>query len=111
MDIEVEKIKILGRMEEAIREDRERFFKVADTIRFQPKYTEYLTELETLCQWFRDVTKLTNFPNIDWPPKLPEWFPKVPFASSFKKDEYLDNELNRLENEMAMIKQQERLNL
>lgn len=104
MDIEAEKKKILEQMEEAIREDRERFFKVADSIHFQPKYAEHLTELETLCQWFRDVTALSDFPNINWSPELPSWFPNVPFASSFKKDEFLNNELSKLEDRTKATK-------
>lgn len=72
--------------EEAFKEDRERFFKVADTLDKQPKYQEHIDELEQLKQKWRDITEETDFPNITHPLQLPNWFPKVYFASGFEKD-------------------------
>lgn len=83
------------RMDMAIKEDRERFFKVADTLHLQPKYAVHLAELETLKQTWRDVTTLPDYPNITHPMPLPEWFPKVHFASRWEKDEYIEKTLER----------------
>lgn len=82
--------------EEAFNEDRERFFKVADTLDKQPKYEEHLEELEQLKQKWRDAPDDKNFPNITHPIELPEWFPKVYFASNFKKDEFEENFINEM---------------
>jgi len=76
------------RMDLAAKQDRERFFKVADTLHMQPKYAEHLAELDTLKQQWRDMTALPDYPNINWPLALPEWFPKVHFASCWEKDEF-----------------------
>lgn len=77
---------ILDRMVEASKEDRERFFAVADTLYLQPKYKEKLEELEEIKQQWRDITKIADYPNIDFPLTLPEWFPKIHFASKWDKD-------------------------
>lgn len=87
------KEKILKQMDEAFREDRERFFKVADTLLFQPKYKEHLEEIEQLKQQWRDAPELEGYPNINHPMTLPEWFPKVPFASSWEKDTFLEEQV------------------
>jgi hypothetical protein len=84
---------IRARMDEAAREDRERFFKVADTIHLQPRYSERLAELETVKQTFRDLPQSPDWPNVDWPPPLPSWFPTVHFASRWEKDTYIAQEL------------------
>jgi len=84
---------ILHNMDLAAKEDRERFFAVADTLHLQPKYSAHLTELEAIKQAWRDMTALPDYPNIDWPMALPEWFPKVPFASSWKKDIFIEETL------------------
>lgn len=84
-------------MDEAIKEDRERFFIVADTLQFQPKYKEQLEELEQIKQEWRDMTRQTNYPHIKWPLKLPNWFPDVKFASYWNED-YLQNTLQENEN-------------
>ncbi len=86
---------ILKRMDVAFRQDRERFFKVADTIHLQPKYAEHLEELETLKQTWRDIPQQKGYPNITHPLPLPEWFPKVNFASCWKKDIYIEQCLAR----------------
>ena len=78
-------------MDVAAKQDRERFFKVADTLHLQPKYAAHLSELETLKQGFRNMTALPDYPNIDWPPALPEWFPAVHFASGWEKDVYIES--------------------
>lgn len=81
----------------AIKEDRERFFKKADVyvITNNRGLTEtQIAELEVLRGQFRDVTSLEGFPDIDWPIKLPEWFPNPYFASSFKKGD-MQNELDK----------------
>lgn len=106
-DIEKERQEFLNLMAEAIREDRDRFFRVADALNFQPKYQPYLEELETIKQWFRDLPQQPDFPNIDWSPVLPEWFPKIPFASSFKKDAFIEEELKRKKEEFDVLKQLE----
>lgn len=72
---------IIQRMILATKQDRERFFKVADTIHLQPKYKEHLEELEVIKQAWRDMTKLPSYPEIKFPLELPSWFPKVNFAS------------------------------
>lgn len=77
---------LLKQMDEAIREGREQFFKVADTIHLQPKYADKLEELEAIKQQWRDITLLEGYPEIDFPLTLPEWFPKVKFYSHFKAD-------------------------
>lgn len=80
------------RMIDAAKEDRERFFKVADTLVLQPKYKEKLEAIEELKQYWRDMTNLIDFPNVDFPFKLPEWFPSVHFASCWGKDVYINEQ-------------------
>lgn len=91
----MEKEKILKRMDLAIKQDRERFFKVADTMHLQPKYAIWHDDIENLKQQWRDVTKQNDYPNITHPIYLPKWFPTVNFASSFEKDKYLQEALER----------------
>lgn len=81
---------VIKNMDEAFREDRERFFKVADSLALQPKYKEHLEELETLKQTWRDIPATEGYPNIDHPMKLPDWFPTVHFASSWQKDKFIE---------------------
>lgn len=76
---------IILRMDLAAKEDRERFFKVADGMMFQPKYKDKLIELEEVKQQWRDMTLIKNWPDIDWPMTLPSWFPKIRFASCWQK--------------------------
>lgn len=83
---------ILKRMDEAFREDRERFFKVADTLHLQPKYAEHLEELEALKQTWRDIPQQENYPNFAHPISLPDWLPHIPFASRWDVD-YLEKTL------------------
>lgn len=85
---------ILDRMVEASKEDRERFFAVADTLQFQPKYKDKLTDIETIKQQWRDMTDIPNYPQIKFPLELPAWFPKVHFASCWNTD-YLENTLKQ----------------
>lgn len=77
---------LIERMIVASKQDRERFFKVADTIHLQPKYAEHLEELELLKQQWRDMTDLPNYPEIKFPLDLPDWFPQVKFASKWNED-------------------------
>lgn len=79
-------------MDEAAREDRERFFAVADAMTFQPKYRERQGELEAVKQQWRDMTALPGYPCIVWPMALPEWFPTVHFASNWGEG-YLEKTL------------------
>lgn len=88
---------LLKRMDEAFKEDRERFFKVADTLALQPKYAEHKDEIEELKQRWRDIPQEEGYPNFTHPMPLPDWFPKVPFASSWEKDSYIEQELNQEE--------------
>lgn len=88
---------ILKEMELAFKQDRERFFRVADTLHFQPKYQEHLEELEKLKQIWRDLPQQEFFPNFTHPIKLPEWFPKINFASSWEKDVYIEERLKQQE--------------
>lgn len=37
---------VITRMTQASKEDRERFFAIADTLAFQPKYQDHLIEIE-----------------------------------------------------------------
>jgi hypothetical protein len=80
---------IRSRMNEAAREDRERFFRVADTIHLQPRHAEHIAELEIIKQAFRDLPQSPDWPNVDWPPALPSWFPTVHFASRWEKNTYI----------------------
>ena len=91
---------ILIKMDIAIRQDRERFFKVADTIHLQPKYSDKLEELEVIKQQWRDITLLEIYPEIQFPLVLPEWFPKVKFMSSWGEN-YVDETLQK-QNELKM---------
>lgn len=97
-DIAIEEVKItkeelFQRMDTAFKQDRERFFKVADTLHLQPKYAPYLEELEELKQKWRDIPQQEDYPNINHPMELPEWFPKVFFASRWEKDKYIEKHL------------------
>ena len=87
------KEQLLKRMDEAFRQDRERFFQVADALQFQPKYAEKMDELNDLKQEWRDIPQQDGYPNISHPVPLPEWFPPVHFASSWEKDIYLEENL------------------
>ena len=87
--------KVLHRMDVAFREDRERFFKIADTLHLQPKYQNYLEELEILKQTWRDIPQQDGYPNFTHPISMPYWFPKVSFASRWEKDKYIEQELQR----------------
>lgn len=87
---------LLERMDMAAKEDRARFFAVADTIHLQPKYAEHLEELETVKQQWRDMTAIENYPKIAFPLQLPAWFPKVPFKSKWNVD-YYDKEVEAYE--------------
>lgn len=83
---ELTRDEILVQMDLAAKQDRERLFAVTDGMRNQPKYADYLTELETVCQQWRDMTDLENWPEVAWPLELPEWFPEVKFASCWVAD-------------------------
>jgi hypothetical protein len=74
----------LQQMDIAIREDRERFFKIADTLHLQPKWADKAEELESLKQQWRDVTTQEGYPDVTHPLPLPDWFPAVNFASRFE---------------------------
>lgn len=87
-----EEQKIVDRMDEAAREDRDRFFAVADTLTFQPKYKAREAEIEEIKQQWRDMTDLPDYPHIHWPMALPDWFPVVKFASRWEPD-YLETTL------------------
>lgn len=88
---------ILNQMKLAIQQDRERFFKIADTLHLQPKYADKVAsgELEAVKQQWRDMTTLPDYPNITFPLHLPEWFPKVHFASNWVKDKHLEEMLKK----------------
>lgn len=88
---------IIERMMLASKQDRERFFKVADTIHLQPRYANYLSELEVIKQQWRDMTSLPNYPEIKFPLELPYWFPEVRFASNWDTD-YVEKTLARFNN-------------
>ena len=91
--------KTIERMSIAFHEDRYRLFKVIDGMRFQPKYSEHIQDLEILDQVWRDIPQGANFPNITHPAPLPEWFAeKVPFFSRWEEDVYLQKALKPLEN-------------
>ena len=95
------KEQILKQMDLAFKQDRERFFKVADTLHLQPKYAGYLSELEILKQTWRDIPQQPNYPEIKHPMELPVWFPKVNFVSKWDED-YADKTLARqIERELA----------
>lgn len=88
------KEKIIKEMDLAFKQDRERFFKVADILHLQPKYKDHLEELEELKQVWRDIPQQYDYPNFTHPIPLPEWFPKVNFASCWEKDKYIEEQLN-----------------
>lgn len=73
-------------MDLAAKEDRERLFVVTDGMWRQPKYADYLTQLEEVCQQWRDMTDLENWPEVAWPLALPDWMPTVKFASGWEAD-------------------------
>lgn len=85
---------ILRQMDNAFREDRARFFNVADTLHLQPKYAQYLEELESLKQTWRDIPQQDGYPNFTHPIEMPSWFPRVPFASAWQKDVFIEQKLN-----------------
>lgn len=87
------------RMDKAAREDRARFFIVADAIHLQPKYAEHLQELEEIKQQWRDMTALPDYPKMAFPLALPEWFPKVEFKSKWD-EEYYDREVEEYERNL-----------
>lgn len=91
---------ILARMDEAAKEDRERFFAIADTLHLQPKYHDRLEELEAEKQRWRDMTAMPEYPQIKWPMELPDWFPPVKFASLWDLD-YLEKTLAAQDREAA----------
>lgn len=76
----------LVQMDLAAKQDRDRLFAITDGMRYQPKYTDYLTELEEVCQQWRNMTDLENWPEVAWPLELPDWFPTVKFASCWDAD-------------------------
>jgi hypothetical protein len=84
---------ILKEMDLAFKQDRDRFFKVADSLYLQPKYKEHLEELEELKQIWRDIPQQDDYPNFTHPVPLPEWFPKVKFASCWEKDKFIEEEV------------------
>lgn len=93
------KEQILQEMDKAFREDRERFFKVADSMSFQAKYDTHKEEIEELKQKFRDAPQKEGYPNINHPMVMPYWFPKVNFASSWEKDIFIEEQLRMNEEE------------
>lgn len=82
----------LVRMDLAAKQDRERLFKVTDGMRYQPKYAAYLTELEALCETWRNMTELENWPEVAWPLELPAWMPAVKFASCWDGEYAVETE-------------------
>lgn len=80
------KEEVLKILDLAIRQDRERFFRLADPLIFQPKYKEHLDEIEKIKQQWRDLTKLPDYPNIDFPPSLPDWYPEWQFMTIIKDE-------------------------
>ena len=88
------------RMAEAFREDRERLFKVIDSMRNQPKYADRLSEIESIANTWRDIPQGEDFPNVTHPAPLPEWFPKVKFFSRWEKDVYIEKTLERQQKEL-----------
>jgi hypothetical protein len=86
-------------MIQAIKEDRERFFKKADVYVFTNNRgltDKQIVELEELRNKFRDITTLPNYPDINWPPSLPDWFPNPFFASCWKSG-YLQKMTEKIE--------------
>ena len=90
-------LEIRENMAQAFREDRERLFKVIDSMRPQPRFADKLTEIEAVAQEWRDKPSLLDFPNIDHPTALPIYFPSPHFASSWVKDEYIQKMLESVE--------------
>ena len=89
----MEREQVIMRMDEAFREDRERFFKVADALMYVPKFRDRQKEIEELKQVWRDIPQMEGYPNFTHPIALPEWFPKVHFASSWEKDSFIEQEI------------------
>ena len=85
---------ILKEMDLAFKQDRERFFRVADVLHLQPKYKEHLEELEELKQIWRDIPQQDGYPNFTHPIPLPKWFPKVKFASCWDKDKFIEEAIS-----------------
>ena len=76
----------LKRMIEASKEDRERVLSFLDKLERVPKYKNLYESIQTLKQQWRDMTSLPNYPEIDFPLAKPDWCPKLPTASCWKKD-------------------------
>lgn len=91
---------IIDRMIEASKEDRMRFFAVADTLHLQPKYHDKLDEIEAVKQEWRDMTDIKDYPHIKFPLDLPDWFPEVRFASCWDID-YMKKTLEEQSNEKS----------
>lgn len=93
-------------MKLAIEQDRAKFFAVADTLHLQPSYAEYVAsgELEEVKQTWRDITDLENYPHIDFPLTLPDWFPAVQFTSNFKSTYLADYEAEQAKAEVEQAK-------
>lgn len=85
---------LLKIMDLAFREDRERFFKVADSMVFVPKYKGKINEIEIVKQQWRDIPQLQDYPNFTHPIELPDWFPKIYFASKWEKDKFLEENID-----------------
>lgn len=94
---------IILKMDSAAKEDRERFFRVADVMAFQPKYETRKEALETVKQQWRDMTTLEGYPCVKWPLELPEWFPAVKFASQWGPD-YLEKILAEQERHDEIVR-------
>jgi hypothetical protein len=82
---------------QASKEDRERFFKVADVYAITQNrgLSEIqIEELEKARDEWRDMTNMKGYPDIDFPLPIPKWMNNPYFASSWKKGEKDENEKN-----------------
>lgn len=86
---------IVQQMDKAFRQEREEFFRVADSLAFQPKYKDLLEDIERIKQEWRDIPQMEDYPNFNYPPKIPEYFPRPRLFCSWKKNEYIFSILRR----------------
>lgn len=97
---------IIDLMIQATKEDRSRFFKKADVYFITNNRgltSEQIEELETVRNQWRDMTLLPDYPDIDWPLSVPEWFPNCGFASKWEKGHKAKWEKEKRENENLPI--------
>lgn len=78
----------IERCKKAFREDRDRLFRITDAMRVQSKYKDNISEIDEICEIWRNKPEDSEFPKFDHPLPLPEYFPNPHFVSSWKRNDY-----------------------